>query len=159
MGRVERIIPIIEGLNIIETLGKGYSVNLEYLEEQTVNGNIVYKNIELDSILLNAEEVDNEIKLTKLVSLKAFLLSKEQGMDINNLIFNINRIMRLSNNDLALEEDSILYNEDLKVFFNTANIKVDKISEKELILNDGKRTASVKLNRNKVDFNTIKEIL
>lgn len=159
MGKVIKNIGINEGINVIEFLKQIYSVNTDFVEEKIENENKIYKNIELDSILVNVEEEKKNIKISKLVSLKAFLLSKEQEMNINDLLYNINKVMRMSESRLNKIEDSLAYDDNLKEFLNKANIEVVEDNKESIILNDGKRTVKVDYNNKNINFNTIVELV
>lgn len=159
MGKVIKNISINEGTNVIEFLKQIYSVNTDFVEEKIENENKIYKNIELDSILVNVEEEKTNIKISKLVSLKAFLLSKEQEMNINDLLYNINKVMSMSESGLNKIEDSLAYDDKLKEFFNKANIEVVEDNDESVILNDGKRSVKVDYTGKSLNFNTILELI
>lgn len=160
MGKVIRSINISEGTNCIEFLKKMYSVNTDFLEEKNIEyGNKIYKNIELDSILVNIEENKTNIKISKLVSLKAFLLSKDQGMNINELIYNIDKVMRMSDKGLTKSKEFLVYDDGLEEFLHKANIEVVEVNSEHIVLNDRKRVAKVKYKSKNINFNTISECI
>lgn len=115
-----------------------------------------YKDVEIDDIMVNIkiEDLDNfiSLKMDKLVSLKAFLLSKEQGMDINLLVQKIDRIMNMSDNGLTRDKEGIVINSELERFFEIAGMKFYNNN-----IEDNKRVVEVVINEDKIDFNTVKE--
>lgn len=115
-----------------------------------------YKDVEIEDIMVNIkiEDLDNfiSLKMDKLVSLKAFLLSKEQGMDINLLVQKIDRIMNMSDNGLTRDKDGIVINSELERFFEIAGMKFYNNN-----IEDSKRVVEVVINEDKIDFNTVKE--
>ncbi|MEG0371053.1 MAG: hypothetical protein RR645_02035 [Clostridium sp.] len=156
MGKVTRIIKIknkISGVEYLKTIYNSVSQGDERLE---LNGTVVHKGLEIDSILVNVIEDYNEIKMEKLVSLKAFLLSKEEGMDVNNLIINIDKVMKITDNGLLQVRNGIKLNYELKIFLERASIRLDL---KGGILNDTKREVRIKIEEDILDFNSIREIL
>lgn len=159
MGKVIRNINISEGTNCIDFLKQMHNVNTDFLEEKIEEGNKIYKNIELDSILVNVEENKNNIKISKLVSLKAFLLSKDQGMNINELIYNIDKVMGMSEKGLTKAEEFLIYDKKLEEFLHKANIEVVEINSEYIVLNDRKRKAQIKCKNKKINFNTILECI
>lgn len=159
MGKVIKNVAINEGTNAIEFLKQIYSVNTDFVEEKIENENKIYKNIELDSILVNVEEEKQNIKISKLVSLKAFLLSKEQEMNINDLLSNINKVMSMSESGLNKIDDSLSYDDNLKEFLHKANIEVVEDNGESVVLNDGKRSVKVDYKGKSLNFNTILELI
>lgn len=157
MGKVIRKINLEEDINIVDFLKKIYSVNTDCMESELIDGNTLYKNIELDSILVNVTKEENEIIISKLVSLKAFLLSKEQGMNINDLLANIDKVMKMSNG-LNKGDSYIDLDSELKKFLATANMEVVSKNEDKVTLSDGKRFAIVNVKDGKIDFNSISEV-
>ena len=158
MGKVIRQLGILENSSVVDYLKEIYSVNTDLMEKIIEDKKVIYKNIELDSILVNVVEEEKHISLTKLVSLKAFLLSKEQKMDINNLLLNIDKVMNMSSG-LALEDNSILLDNNLKSFFSKADMNIIDTCEKSIKLSDGKRKVTLSIRENKIDFNSIEEIV
>ncbi|KMT20990.1 hypothetical protein [Clostridium cylindrosporum] len=161
MGKVVRTLKFDGRKSAIEELKNIYSVNRENEIIKVEEGVTTYKGVELDSILVNIiEEINNSdtvIKIEKLVSLKAFLLSKEQNMDINLLLYNIDKVMKMSDDGLNKDEHGIIFDNQLKAFLKEANIDaVD--SEDNIILSDGKRKTSVAVHNNSINFNTIIEL-
>lgn len=158
MGKVIRQLGILENSSVVDYLKEIYSVNTDLMEKKVENKKTTYKNIELDSILVNAIEEEKNIYITKLVSLKAFLLSKEQGMDINNLLLNIDKVMCMSSG-LALKDSGIVFDNALKSFFSKADMNIIDNSEKSIKVSDGKRKVILNIKENKIDFNSIEEVL
>ncbi len=121
-----------------------------------------YKNQELNDILVNLElEYKNDkvcLTISKLVTLKAFLLSKEQQMDIVDLIFKIDKIMNMSSDGLEKRQSGILDDNNLKTFLSKADIKAEALKEDSVELSDNKRVVSVECRDGSYDFNTIKLI-
>ncbi len=150
MGRVYTDRMFEKDERIVDYLKENYGI--EYTSDRDV-----YEEAVVDDIMvtLKIENLDNflSLKISKLVSLKAFLLSKEQGMDINDLVYNIDRIMDMSEEGLITRRNGILYDKNLKRFFEVANMKVSGE-----IVDDGKRKARIKLEDDVFDFNTIEEI-
>ncbi|MEF9951608.1 MAG: hypothetical protein RR840_03290 [Clostridium sp.] len=141
--------------NVLELLSNSYSINTNDMVIVKEKECTIYKNLELNTILANLVVEENSIYLEKLVSLKAFLLSKEQGMDINKLIFNINSVMNMSCG-IDLCNEGIIINNNLEDFLLSANIGFNMDN---LTLKDSKREASIKMKDRVIDFNTIEEIL
>ncbi|MEF9933954.1 MAG: hypothetical protein RR539_01490 [Clostridium sp.] len=155
MGKVKRNLRNLNSVNLIEEIGKQFSVNTEYLQIVKEEDRITYKNIELNTILVNLISEGESVYLEKLVSLKAFLLSKEQGMDINTLINNINSVMSISCK-LNSSEEGIVINSELEGFLGAAAIEFDA---KKGLLTDSKRQARVNINNGVIDFNSIEEAI
>lgn len=153
MGKVISKLKEVNRNNFIDILSSEFKVNDEFLEVINEGNKVIYKNIELDSVLVNAIWEEGAY-LEKLVSLKAFLLSKEQGMDINMLLFNINRVMKISK-ELNVFKGSIKLDNNLRSFLEGAKINIDIENG---ILNDSKRSVNVNIIDDRVDFNSIKEI-
>lgn len=152
MGRVRRnAITVSKDEKTAEHLKQAFGIDF-------VKGQAEYRGAEIEDILvdLNIEEKEEylEVGISKLVSLKAFLLSKESGMDINELVTKIDRIMEMSEGGFDTNEEGVLYDSNLEKFFEVANMK----SEGNTI-DDGKRRATVEMKDGRVDFNTIEEIL
>lgn len=158
MGKVVKYINVDGEASCIDKLKKLYKVDDNLLNIKVENGNKVYKDVELNSILVNVEEGKDIIKVSKLVSLKAFLLSKEQGMDINDLLYNIDKVMSMSKKGLNKLNNSLVYNDELEGFLNKANISLIEINSGYIILNDGKRSVKVVCENKMADFNTILEL-
>ena len=158
MGKVIRQLGILENSSVIDYLKGIYNVNTDLVEKKVEDKKTTYKNIELDSILVNAVEEEKNIYITKLVSLKAFLLSKEQGMDINNLLLNIDKVMDMSSG-LVLKDNGIVLDNALKSFFSKADMNIVDDLEKSIKVSDGKRKVILSTKENKIDFNSIEEVL
>lgn len=158
MGKIIRKLELKDE-KVIDFLSSIYSVNTNDMEILSEDNITTYKNIELDSILVNVSQEQNILKINKLVSLKAFLLSKEQDMNINELLYNINKVMKMSTEELNKTEDFIVLNDSLKQFFKVANIEIIKLGNKDIILSDGKRKVKISKEYNNIYFNTIIEIL
>lgn len=157
MGKVVRKINF-EGKSIVDFLKTMYSINTDSMVNELVDNKNYYKNIELDSILVNVTHEENNILINKLVSLKAFLLSKEQGMDINDLLKNIDKVMKMSENGLKKAEEALLFDSELKLFLSNASIEVIDSNREKVTLSDGKRVVNVNLHNEKLDFNSIVEV-
>lgn len=114
----------------------------------------------LGDILVKAEIVEiageTVLRLKKLVSLKAFLLSAEAGMDINKLVFDIDNLMDMSQDGLNWSGMTIADDGSLEEFFKVAGI--EKVSDRGEILKDAKRSVKVKKIMGNYDFNSIEEI-
>ena len=121
-----------------------------------------FKNQELNDILvnLNVQHKNNGVCLTisKLVTLKAFLLSKQQNMDIADLVFKIDRTMNMSKRGLTKTNKGILDDDSLKEFLFQANITIEQIEESSIKLSDNKRSVSVEYRNKSYDFNSIQLI-
>lgn len=122
-------------------------------------GESVLREVELNTILvdLEIEERKNRtfLKFRKPVSLKAFLLAREADMDVNLLIYNIDRLLNLSEEGVVYNKDGISDDEALSQFLSKAEIQV--LSEKNT-LKDKYRKANVDSTERYYDFNTIREI-
>lgn len=118
-----------------------------------------YENQQLDDILVNLKiECENEevyLTISKLVSLKAFLLSKEQNMNIIDLVYKIDKVMNMSNHGLKKSRTGICYDNNLKEFLHKANIKVEELEKDIIKLTDAKRSVCLKHKNQCLDFNTI----
>lgn len=158
MGKVIRKINIEEDMDVVKFLKTIYSVNTDDMTSELADGNPFYKNIELDSILVNVTKENNSIIISKLVSLKAFLLSKEQNMNINDLLENIDKVMKMSESGLNKSKNSINFDNELKAFLKGANIEVVSENHEKITLSDGKRSANVNVSNGKIDFNSILEL-
>ena len=121
-----------------------------------------YKNQELRDILVNLklEYKDDKVYLTisKLVTLKAFLLSKEQDMDIVDLVFKIDGIMNMSRGGLEKTKLGISNDDNLKEFLDESNIKSEQLERSSIKLCDNKRSVSIDSIDGSYDFNTIQPI-
>lgn len=169
MGKVIRNIKFKSLKDAQSFLKKEFNFELSSKErcDKVEDKRIVYKNKELDSILVNLEieegKEDTLLSINKLVSLKAFLLSKEQGMDINSLISNINRVMKMSSQSISTAEGRIIVDDNIKVFLSKAKIETLGNDNGKIILDDGKRKVSIgyledKTGRVSYNFNEIMEI-
>lgn len=157
MGEVIRQLEFNNKNEMKQFLEDEFSFSLSLKE-----GESIYHNQELKSILVNLslEYKEDKLKLNiiKLVTLKAFLLSKDQDMDIVDLIFNIDKTMKMSLNGVKKSEAGILDDQNLKEFLNLAKIKVDEITKEKVLLSDNKRQVSVEYKDCSYDFNTIEII-
>ncbi|AFS78786.1 hypothetical protein Curi_c17790 [Gottschalkia acidurici 9a] len=158
MGKVYREVVFDNKLSIEKFLADEFNVLLKLDSGQSLS----YSNQELKSVLVNLDITEEEGKATltisKLVSLKAFLLSKEEGMDVVKLIATIDDVMKLSSNGVKSDSMGIPNDENLKEFLSKANIRVESIVEDKVFLSDGKRKVSVKCKNNFYDFNQIELI-
>ncbi len=111
----------------------------------------------IEDIMVNLKIASSDnfvtLKIDKLVSLKAFLLSKEQGMDINILVQKIDRIMNMSTNGLSRDKNGIIIDSEFKRFLEIAGMKI-----KGNTIEDNKRKVEVEITEDRLDFNTIIEI-
>ena len=158
MGKVYRKIVFDSKLSIEKFLQDEFNVSIELDSDQSLN----YPSQELKTVLVNLDITEKEDKfiltISKLVSLKAFLLSKEEGMDVVKLIATIDDVMKLSLNGVKSDSMGIPNDESLKEFLNKANIRVENIIEDKVFISDHKRKVSVKCKDNFYDFNQIELI-
>lgn len=156
MGMVSRVIEFRSKEELLDYLKLEYGFEPD-LESKKV-GAIELGEIELGDILVKAEiecfEKEAVLRLKKLVSLKAFLLSKEAGMDINKLLYDIDSLMNMSEDGLNWSGTLISDDKSLEEFLDAAGI--DKTGDNEL--KDSKRTVKVKKIMGSYDFNSIEEI-
>lgn len=152
MGMVKRELYFRDRGELMDYLKMQYDFEIS-------EGDSELKGIELNTILVDAEieDMKNEVvlRLKKLVSLKAFLLSRETGMDINKLVFNIDDLMKMSEDGLNWNGNWIADDESLAEFFRAAGISKGDVDG---ALKDGKRSVNVKKLRGNYDFNSIVEI-
>ena len=158
MAKVVRRIEFNEEKDLLNFLEKEYNISLDLGKED----NCEFKNQELDSVLVNlsvSKEKDKSVlTISKLVSLKAFLLGKEEGMDVLNLIKTIDKVMNMSSNGVKTNDVGIVHDENIKEFLNKASIQIESNTDGKVILADNKRKASVEYLENTFDFNTIEEL-
>ena len=86
------------------------------------------------------------------------MLSKQQNMDIADLVFKIDRTMNMSKRGLTKTNKGILDDDSLKEFLFQANITIEQIEESRIKLSDNKRSVSVEYRNKSYDFNSIQLI-
>lgn len=165
MARCEATIKFQDKKSLAGYMDKTYGFQFEFNESDILKE---YKNVELDDILVSltaktTAEGETHLVISKLVSLKAFLLSKDSGTDINSLVKKIDKILNLSMGTLESGNDGIAYDECLSNFFHNSKMHLDLDSKGSLvILDDGKRKARMRISQNNskvhIDFNSIEEI-
>lgn len=151
MGLVSRVIEFRSKEDMLDyfKVEYGFEPDLESKE---------FGEIELGDILVKAEiecfETEAVFRMKKLVSLKAFLLSKEAGMDVNKLLYDIDSLMNMSEDGLNWSGTLISDDKSLEEFLDAAGI--DKVGDNKL--KDSKRVVKVKKIMGSYDFNSIEEI-
>lgn len=126
--------------------------NIKYEKDKNYYENVYIKDLLVN---LNINNIDNYIivKISKLVSLKAFLLSIEENIDVNKLIQKIDTLFNITQEGIETKNNGIVYDHNLERFLEIVNMKLE-----DNIINDEKRKARIEIIDRIIDFNTLKEI-
>ncbi|KNF08967.1 hypothetical protein CLPU_4c00130 [Gottschalkia purinilytica] len=148
MAKVIRELEFGKKSEALDFLKKEFSLSLSEDDAIINNNNFSYPKKELNTVLVDLAITEKENKavltISKLVSLKAFLLAKEEGMNVVELIGKIDRTMKLSSNGVKITKLGIVHNKDFEDFLHSTKIILEESSNDSITLYDGKRQAIVK---------------